>query len=134
MKSIVFAATLLVSSFAFAGQRVFDCSATQLSNNPEISEDLNIKNNPTVLLIEGKDRWSLNVGDVSLNSLDNNGPALWKEAVSESATVVRYDFWVEASYEFELAISVVDHSAKLYWWGLGERLHVGDFACEVSVK
>lgn len=134
MKMIVFVTAMFISSLSFAGERVFDCSATELSNNPEISADFNIKQNPRVLLIEGSKNWSLNVGDYSITTLDPKGPALWREVSSDGQGNVRYDFWVEASYEFEVVISVIDHSAKVYWWGLGERTELGSFACEVSVK
>lgn len=134
MKTIFFVTAMLFSSLSLAGQRVFDCTATHLSKNPDVSEDFNIQKNPTVLLIEDAKNWSLNVGDYSVSTIDKNGPALWRETSSASQTEVRYDFWVEASYEFELVISVVDHTAKVYWWGLGERTEIGTFACEVSVK
>ncbi|UXR64204.1 hypothetical protein EZJ49_14145 [Bdellovibrio bacteriovorus] len=134
MKTVFFVTAMLFSSLSFAGQRVFDCQATKLSKNPEINEDFNILKNPTVLLIEDAKNWSLSVGDYSVSTLDMNGPALARESSSASDTEVRYDFWVEGSYEFELVISVVDHTAKVYWWGLGEQTEVGTFACEVSVK
>lgn len=133
MKFLFFAAALLMSSVSFAGQRVFDCSATQLSHDLEMPEDMNIKNNPRVLFLDSKDRWSLSVGDITLDSLDDKAPALWKEESSQDE-FVRYDFWVDASYEYEVLISVEDHSAEIYWWGLGERIHIGNFACEVTTK
>ncbi|CAE78264.1 hypothetical protein AB1A81_15910 [Bdellovibrio bacteriovorus] len=134
MKSIFFVTAMLFSSLSFAGQRVFDCQATKLSKSPDVSEDFNIQKNPTVLLIEDAKNWSLNVGDYSVSTLDKNGPALARESSAASDTEVRYDFWVEASYEFELVINVVDHTAKVYWWGLGEQTEIGTFQCEVSVK
>ncbi|WII70904.1 hypothetical protein QJS83_10570 [Bdellovibrio sp. 22V] len=131
MKTIVFAIAMLASSLSFAGQRVFDCSATKLSTSKDLSfSEINIQQNPQVLFIDGTYNWSLQVGDVSLQTVDSNGPALWKESSSTKNTV-RYDFWVEGSYEYELRINVKDHTAKVYWWGLGERVEVGTFACEV---
>lgn len=134
MKTIFFVTAILFANLSFAGQRVFDCRATHLSKNPDLSEDFNIQKNPTILLIEGTKSWSLDVGDYSVSTLDKNGPALKKETSSAPQAAVRYDFWVEGSYEFEIVISVVDHTAKVYWWGLGERTEIGTFACEVSVK
>jgi hypothetical protein len=134
MKMLLFVSAMLLATVSFANDRVFDCTATQLSNHPDLSEDMNIANNPHVLFIEGKKDWSLNVGDVSLSTLDLKGPDLEKEAGSEAPDTVRYDFWVERSYEFELVINVMDHTADVYWWGLGERTPVGKFQCEVSEK
>lgn len=136
MKMLLFVSAMLFATVSFANERVFDCAATQLSNHPDLSyaEGLNIANNPHVLFIEGKKDWSLNVGDISLSTLDLNGPDLEKEAGSEQDMTVRYDFWVERSYEFELVINVIDHSADVYWWGLGQRTPVGRFQCEVSEK
>ena len=136
MKMLLFVSAMLLATVSFANDRVFDCTATQLSNHPDLSyaEGLNIANNPHVLFIDGKNGWSLNVGDVSLSTLDLNGPDLEKAAGSETPDTVRYDFWVERSYEFELVINVMDYSADVYWWGLGQRTPVGKFQCEVSEK
>lgn len=136
MKMLLFVSAMLFATVSFANERVFDCTATQLSNHPDLSyaEGLNIANNPHVLFVEGKTDWTLNVGDISLSTLDLKGPDLEKAVSSEQDTTVRYDFWVEHSYEYELVINVMDHSADVYWWGLGQRTPVGRFQCEVSEK
>jgi hypothetical protein len=136
MKMLLFVSAMFFATVSFADQRVFDCTATQLSNHPDLSyaEDLNIEKNPHVLFIEGKKDWTLNVGDITLSTSDLNGPDLEKEVSTHSDSTVRYDFWVERSYEFELVINVEDYSADVYWWGLGQRTPVGRFQCEVSEK
>ncbi|MDG0817385.1 hypothetical protein [Bdellovibrio svalbardensis] len=131
MKSVVFTLVMLFSAISFADERVFDCTATALSRNSERPEDTNIDKNPNIIFRQGLKQWSLQVGDLLLNTRDAKGPALAMEAGAATATLVRYDFWVEASYEYEFVVSVKDHSAKLFWWGLGERVHVGNFQCEV---
>lgn len=135
MKMLLFVSALFCASVSFANERVFDCKATQVGTDLELSEDINIANNPHVLFIAGKKDWTLSVGDVTLSTLDLKGPDLEMEAgAGETSEEVRYDFWVERSYEYQLNINVVDHSAKVYWWGLGEPIEVGTFACEVSEK
>lgn len=130
MKSAIIAFTLLFASISFADERVFDCQATQLNKSADIPAEINILNNPTVLFRHGLQQWSLNVGDYKIDTADLSGPALHLD-IDSTQTSVEYIFSVEASTEFELSISVVDHTAKLYYWGLGEKTHVGNFKCEV---
>ncbi|MBO9668540.1 MAG: hypothetical protein J7501_17210, partial [Bdellovibrio sp.] len=91
---------------------------------------LNITNNPNVLFRHGLKQWSLRVGDLLLDTRDLNGPALALD-VDSTPTTVSYTFSVEASSEYELEVSVVDYSAKLYYWGLGEKIPVGKFTCDI---
>lgn len=129
MKWFVVFALTLASSAAFADQRVFDCQATGLSKTLETPTDVNLRSNPTVIFRDGLN-WSLQVGDLLMSYVDSEGPALSKKTTLLSKTV-QFDFWVDGSYEYELQVSVVNHSAKLFWWGTGKRVHLGNFACEV---
>ncbi|WP_413574751.1 hypothetical protein ACLVWU_11020 [Bdellovibrio sp. HCB290] len=130
MKSAVIALTLLFASVSFANERVFDCAVTQLNKNAEIPAELDLKNNPQVLFRHGLKQWSLQVGGLKLDTRDLTGPALWLD-VDSTPSSVEYIFSVEGSTEFELSVNVKDHSAQLYYWGLGEKTTVGSFACEV---
>lgn len=135
MKMLLFVSALVFSTVSFANERVFDCKATQVSTDLELSEDINIAKNPYVLFIQGKKDWTLSVGDVTLSTMDLKGPDLeMEEGGGETSDEVRYDFWVERSYEYQVNINVVDHTATVYWWGLGEAIEVGRFQCEVSEK
>lgn len=131
MKSLVFSLVILVSAVSFAEERIFDCTATQVKASQEVPEGSHLQQNPTVLFRHGLKKWSLQVGDLLLDTQDPQGPALWLESSSAGSTQVAYSFWVDGSYEYEFVVSVVDHSAKLYWWGLGEETLLGKFTCEV---
>ncbi|WP_413557327.1 hypothetical protein [Bdellovibrio sp. HCB209] len=131
MKSAIIAFTMLFASISFADERVFDCYATELNKSAEVPVEINIQNNPRVLFRHGLKQWSLDVGDFKIDTLDLNGPALSLD-VDSTQVSVEYIFSVEASTEFELSINVVDHTAKLYYWGLGTKTHVGNFQCDVT--
>lgn len=131
MKSLVLAIVMLTSAVSFAEERVFDCTAIQLSRGLQRPEDTNIEQNPNVIFRQGLKQWSLQVGDLYLSTMDKNAPALEMKSAAANKYSVRYDFWVDASYEYEFVVSVKDHTANLYWWGLGEQTLVGKFQCEV---
>ncbi len=131
MKTVLFIFSLLFATSSYAQQRIFDCEATSLSRTIFVPDGANLVLNPHILFKDGIN-WSLQVGDLSLESFAVNGPALIKESHITDPETVRYDFWVDGSYEYEIYINVVDHSAKLYWWGLGEGTFLGNFACEVT--
>lgn len=131
MKKIVLLFSLVFSSVSFAGERIFDCSATNLTKNASVIEDANLAQNPNVLFrYRTNNNWILSVGDINYSTLIPTGPALHM-AAEGAKNHVAYIFWVEGSTEFELNISVVDHTAELYYWGLGEQTLVGKFQCEV---
>lgn len=131
MKKIVLLFSLIFSSVSFAGERIFDCSATNLTKNAALIEDANLDQNANVLFrYRTKSNYVLSIGDLTYSTLDSKGPALVMDAEIMGDSVA-YIFWVEGSTEFELAISVVDHTAELYYWGLGEQTLVGKFQCEV---
>ncbi|WP_415062797.1 hypothetical protein [Bdellovibrio sp.] len=132
MKTMIFAFMTFFSAISFAEERVFDCAATSLTRSLEVPEGANLQQNPQVIFRQGLKHWSLQVGDLYLNTRDPQGPALWMKSGSVSKTKVEYVFWVEASTEYELVVSVVDYSAQLFWWGLGEKVLLGNFQCEVT--
>lgn len=131
MKSLFFVVLLFGSSFSYADERVFDCAATALQVSAELPSELELKNNPQVIFRSSQQRFILQVGNLVLNTLEVNGPSLKMTSSSSGNGVVEYNFWVDGSYEYQLAVSVIDHSAKLFWWGLGESVPVGTFSCEV---
>ena len=131
MKIILILFGLLFVIPGYAQQRIFDCESTSLSKTLDTPDDVNLNLNPHILFRDGIN-WSLQVGDLFLGSFEANGPALRKESHIADPETVRYDFWVDGSYEYELYINVVNHSAQLYWWGLGEGIYLGNFACEVT--
>ena len=48
------------------------------------------------------------------------------ESDSVSKTEVGYFFYLDLSLEYELDIDVKTLEAKLFWWGLGERIELLD--------
>lgn len=131
MKTLIFAFAMLFASLSFADERVFDCSAIRLAKNSEIPTGLGLEDKPTVLFRHGLKNWSLQVGQIYLDTRNVNGPALTLDTKSSNATTVQYRISIDASVGFELQVSVVTHNAKVYYWSLGEKTFLGDFACEV---
>ena len=131
MKTFIFAFAMLFASLSFADERVFDCSAIRLAKNADIPAELGLQEKPTVLFRHGLKNWSLQVGQIYLDTRNNNGPALTLDTKSSNATTVQYLVSIDASVGFELQVSVVTHNAKVYYWGLGERTFLGDFSCEI---
>ncbi|MNK80907.1 hypothetical protein D3C87_1006400 [compost metagenome] len=131
MKSIVFVIAMLFSTLSFADERIFDCTATILNKSFSLPEELKLTQSPTMLfrqLDKAGKTWTLQIGQLLLHPYMGRSPALKMES-SFTNDYVEYSFWVDGSYEYELQISTEDKSAKLFWWGLGEQVHVGDFNC-----
>lgn len=133
MKHLVLIATLLFSTASFAeGFRAFECEVTKLTKTTDKPEDLNLKSNSTLTLVEKVRSWSLSVADLELSSYDQTGPAMSYETESVSKTEVGYFFYVDGSLEYELDIDVKTLKAKLFWWGLGEQVKLADLACTLE--
>lgn len=127
--SIVFSALA-----ASAQERVFDCSAIKLSQQSVRPEGSNIDQHSQVVLRQKSKQVSLQVGDLFFETQDSQGPAVVMKSSLENQNLVRYDFWIDGSYEYEMAVNLQNHKAKVFWWGLGERVLLGDFQCDVSVQ
>lgn len=123
---------ILTSGSAFADQRIFDCDVTQINFLWANSNDSQLDLNPKVIFRDGRN-WSLQVGDFFVHSKIVTHPAILKKSSIQGDQVV-YDFWVDGSYEYSLHISVVDHTAQLYWWGQGEERYVASLQCEVVLN
>lgn len=132
MKLFAVLFSMLVSLTVFASERIFDCHANVINKSVQLPEEINLQSTPKVIFRDAKKNWSLQVGQLFLNTTDKRGPALKvEEALNTTNNTVEYSFWVDGSYEYELNISTVNHTAFLFWWGLGERTFVGEFNCDI---
>lgn len=129
MKFFAFILTLALSSGALADERIFDCTAKNISKSQSLPEELQLLKNPTLLFKQfgnSKKLWTLQIGELVLHT--SFGPAVKMDS-SYTNDAVTYDFWVDGSYEYQLVIDTEDTSAKLFWWGTGEATPVADFNC-----
>ena len=131
MKNLALIAAFLFSTSVFAdGFRAFECDVTHLTKTQ--NEELNLKSDSTLSFVEKNRSWSLNVENIQLSSFDLDGPAMHYESDSVSKTEVGYFFYLDLSLEYELDIDVKTLEAKLYWWGLGERIELANLACSLE--
>lgn len=131
MKNLALIAAFLFSSSVFAdGFRAFECEVTHLTKTQ--TEDLNLKSNSALTFVEKSRSWTLNVENLQMSSFNHDGPAMHYESDSVSKTEVGYFFYLDMSLEYELDIDVKTLEAKLYWWGLGERVKLADLACTLE--
>ena len=131
MKNLALIAAFLFSTSVFAdGFRAFECDVTHLTKTQ--NEELNLKSDSTLSFVEKNRSWSLNVENIQLSSFDLDGPAMHYESDSVSKTEVGYFFYLDLSLEYELDIDVKTLEAKLFWWGLGERIELANLACSLE--
>ena len=131
MKNLALIAAFLFSTSVFAdGFRAFECDVTHLTKTQ--NEELNLKSDSTLTFVEKNRSWSLNVENIQMSSFDLDGPAMHYESDSVSKTEVGYFFYLDLSLEYELDIDVKTLEAKLYWWGLGERIELANLACSLE--
>ncbi len=131
MKNLALIATFLFSTSVFAdGFRAFECDVTHLTKTQ--NEELNLKSDSTLIFVEKSRSWSLDVGNFQMSSSDLNGPAMHYESDSVSKTEVGYFFYLDLSLEYELNIDVKTLEAKLFWWGLGERVKLANLECRLA--
>ena len=131
MKNLALIAAFLFSTSVFAdGFRAFECDVTHLTKTQ--NEELNLTSNSALTFIEKNHSWSLNVENLQLSSFDLDGPAMHYESDSVSKTEVGYFFYLDLSLEYELVIDVKTLEAKLYSWGLGERIELASLACTLE--
>lgn len=121
----------LFSTTVFAeGFRAFECDVTNLTKTQ--NEELNLKSNSSLTFVEKHKSWSLDVENLQMSSFDLNGPAMHYESDSVSKSEVGYFFYLDLSLEYELVIDVKTLKAKLFWWGLGERVKLANLACTLQ--
>ena len=131
MKNLALIAAFLFSTSVFAdGFRAFECDVTHLTKTQ--NEELNLKSDSTLTFVEKNRSWSLNVENIQMSSFDLDGPAMHYESDSVSKTEVGYFFYLDLSLEYELDIDVKTLEAKLFWWGLGERIELANLACSLE--
>lgn len=131
MKKLTLIAAFLFSTSVFAEAfRAFECDVTHLTKTQ--NEELNLTSNSSLTFIEKNRSWSLEVENLKLSSYDLNGPAMHYESDSVSKTEVGYFFYSDLSLEYQLDIDVKTLKAKLYWWGLGERIKLANLACTLQ--
>lgn len=131
MKNLALIAAFLFSSSVFAdGFRAFECGVTHLTKTQ--NEELNLKSNSQLTFVEKSRSWSLRVEDLDIGSHDQHGPAMKYETELVGKTEVGYFFYLDLSLEYELDIDVKTLDAKLFWWGLGERVKLADLACTLE--
>lgn len=131
MKNLVLMAAFLFSTSVFAeGFRAFECEVTRLTKNQ--NEELSLKSNSKLTFVEKSRSWSLNVEELEIGSHDQYGPAMKYETELVGKSEVGYFFYLDLSLEYELDIDVKTLDAKLFWWGLGERVKLADLACRLE--
>lgn len=131
MKNLVLIAAFLFSGTVFAdGFRAFECEVKHLTKTQ--TEELSLKSNSMLTFVEKSRSWSLGVENLQLSSSDRNGPAMHYESDTVSDSEVGYFFYLDLSLEYELDIDVNTLDAKLYWWGLGERVKLADLSCSLE--
>lgn len=131
MKNLALIAAFLFSTSVFAdGFRAFECEVTHLTKTQ--NEELVLKANTALTFVEKSRSWSLNVENLDMSSHDHDGPAMHLETDLVGKTEVGYFFYMDMSLEYELDIDVKTLEAKLYWWGLGERVKLANLACNLE--
>ena len=131
MKNLALIAAFLFSTSVFAdGFRAFECDVTHLTKTQ--NEELSLKYNSALSFVEKNRSWSLSVANLEMSSFDLDGPAMHYESDSVSKNEVGYFFYSDLSLEYELDIDVKTLEAKLFWWGLGERIELAGLACTLE--
>ena len=132
MKSLFILISFFLSSLAFASERIFDCSMQKVYKINELPEDFELGLKSKVIFKQAIKNWSLQVGQYVVRDNDGMGPAVrYDSEISSDMKEVSYFFQLDGSLEFQLSVDTADHSATLFWWGLGEATAMAKLQCEV---